>query len=170
MGGYNQPVLLEAAHVLDQFTCDSAEQTTWLRRYARQSDSSGTTRVFVVTEQDSDVVVAYYAWCMSHLVPADAPPRLIKGAGNYPQPMALLARLGVDQSHAGRGLGAGMLRDVLARVNALDDEIGVRGLLVHAETPAAKDFYLHLIPEFIDSPTDPLHLVLLKKDINKTLR
>lgn len=55
-------------------------------------------------------------------------------------------------------------------MDALDDEIGFRGLLVHAETQAAKDFYLHLIPEFIDSPTDPLHLVLLKKDINKTLR
>lgn len=109
MGGYNQPVLLEGEHILDQFTCASDEQTTWLRRYARQSDSSGTTRVFVVTEQDSDAVVAFYAWCMSHLVPADAPTRLVKGAGNYPQPMALLARLGVDQDHTGRGLGAGML-------------------------------------------------------------
>ena len=32
------------------------------------------------------------------------------------------------------------------------------------------DFYLHLIPEFEQSPTDDLHLVLLIKDILKTLR
>lgn len=44
------------------------------------------------------------------------------------------------------------------------------GLLVHAETPQARDFYLHLIPEFEPSPTDAIHLVLLMKDILRTLR
>jgi hypothetical protein len=48
-------------------------------------------------------------------------------------------------------------------------EIGCRGLLVHAETSEARDFYLHLIPEFEPSPTDELHLVLLMKDIVRTL-
>lgn len=44
------------------------------------------------------------------------------------------------------------------------------GLLVHAETTQARDFYLRLIPEFEPSPIDPLHLVLLMKDILRTLR
>ncbi len=44
------------------------------------------------------------------------------------------------------------------------------GLAVHAETPQARDFHLHLIPEFEPSPTDALHLVLLMKDILRTLR
>ncbi len=34
---------------------------------------------------------------------------------------------------------------------------------------AARAFYLHLIPEFEPSPTDLLHLVLLMKDILRTL-
>ncbi len=38
-----------------------------------------------------------------------------KGAGRYPQPVALLARLGVDVDHEGSALGAGMLRDVISR-------------------------------------------------------
>jgi hypothetical protein len=42
-------------------------------------------------------------------------------------------------------------------------------LLIHAETSEARDFYLHLIPEFEASPTDELHLVLLMKDIHKSL-
>jgi hypothetical protein len=33
----------------------------------------------------------------------------------------------------------------------------------------AKKFYLHLVPEFEQSPTDELHLVLLLIDIRKTL-
>ena len=34
----------------------------------------------------------------------------------------------------------------------------------------ARDFYIHLVPEFEPSPTDQLHLVLLMKDIRRTLR
>lgn len=130
----------------------------------------GTTRVLVVTPADSDVVVAYYAWCMANVRLAEAPPRVRKGAGRYPQPVALLARLGVDVGHEGRGLGAGMLRDVIVRTCALGEEIGCRGLLVHAETVEARDFYLHLVPEFEESQTDEMHLYLLMKDIRRTLR
>lgn len=167
---YRSPALLHGGHVLDAFECRSAEQTDWLRRHARQSTGVGTTRVLVVTPMDSDIVVAYYAWCMASVALAEVPPRMHKGAGRYPQPVALLARLGVDADHEGRGLGAGLLRDVILRAFTLGDEIGCRGLLVHAETTEARDFYLHLVPEFEASPTDGLHLYLLMKDIRRTLR
>lgn len=166
---YRAPEPLGGAHLIDEFRCGSVEQTEWLRRFARQSASMGTTKVFVVTEAHSDRVVAYYAWCMAHLAISDAPERLRKGAGRYPQPVALLARLGVDAEHEGRGLGAGLLTDVVARVASVAAEIGCRGLLVHAESQTARDFYLHLVPEFEQSPTDELHLVLLTKDIKRTL-
>ena len=64
------------------------------------------------------------------------------------------ARLGVDEGHEKNGLG---------------EAIGCRGLLVHAESEQARSFYEHLIPEFGRSPTDPLHPVLLLKDIRRTL-
>ena len=154
---------------LEGFECRSAEQTSWLRRYARQSTGTGTTRVFVVTETGHTGVVAYYAWCMAHMASEAAPARARKGAGRYPQPVALLARLGVDTRHEGQGLGAALLQDVFARLLELSDRIGCRGLLVHAETSQARDFYLHLVPEFEPSPTNDLHLFLLMKDIRRTL-
>lgn len=166
---YRPPVLLDASHDLDGFVCRSVEQTEWLRHFARASASTGTTRVLVVTPVGSDVVVAYYAWCMASVSLGDAPSRMRKGAGRYPQPVALLARLGVDGGHEGRGLGAGLLQDVVARTLALGEEIGCRGLLVHAETAEARDFYRHLVPEFEESPTDELHLFLLMKDVRRTL-
>ncbi|WP_460831571.1 hypothetical protein [Nocardioides hungaricus] len=166
---YRAPAPLGPAHLVDDFECGSVEQTEWLRRFARQSASMGTTKILVVTETGSDRVVAYYAWCMGQLAIGDAPERLRTGAGRYPQPVALLARLGVDLTHEGKGLGAGLLMDVIARVAALSDEIGCRGLLIHAESQTARDFYLHLVPEFERSPTDELHLVLLLKDIRRTL-
>jgi GNAT superfamily N-acetyltransferase len=166
---YHVPLPLAPTHLVDEFECGSAEQTEWLRRFARQSAAMGTTKVFVVTGTGSDRVVAYYAWCMAQLAIGEAPDRLRKGAGRYPRPVALLARLGVDVRHEGRGLGAGLLADVIARVAGLSAQIGCGGLLVHAESQTARGFYLHLVPEFEQSPTDPLHLVLMTKDIRRTL-
>lgn len=71
--------------------------------------------------------------------------------------------------HEGRGLGAGLLQDVFAGLVELSDEIGCRGLLVHAESEEARGFYLHLASDFERSPTDDLHLVLLMKDIQPHL-
>ena len=166
---YLSPRLLGTKHDVESFECRSAEQTQWLRRHARQASASNSARVLVVTEPDHDEVVAYYAWAMASISAGDAPSRLMKGAGRYRQPVALLARLAVSLEHEGRGLGAGLLNDVVSRSVELAHEIGCRGLVVHAESTQARDFYLHLIPEFEPSPTDPLHLLLLMKDIIKTL-
>jgi GNAT superfamily N-acetyltransferase len=169
MSPYQPPELLAARHQLPCFRCRSQEQTAWLVEVAKQAHGTGTTRVFVVTEVDQPHVVAYYAWCMASVAIADLPERLRRGAGRYPQPIALLARLGVDERHEGQGLGAALLLDVITRVASLSDAIGCRGLLVHAESEQARGFYEHLLPEFERSPTDPLHLLLLLKDIRRTL-
>ena len=146
---------MAARHQLIGFRCRSQEPTAWLVEGARQAHGTGTTRVFVVTELGQPQVVAFYAWCMASVAR---------------QPIALLARLGVDERHQGQGLGAALLLDVITRVASLSDAIGCRGLLVHAESEQARGFYEHLIPEFERSPTDPLHLLLLLKDIRRTLR
>jgi GNAT superfamily N-acetyltransferase len=151
------------------FRCRSEEQTAWLVEMATQAHGTGTTRVFVVTEVDQTVVFAYYAWCMASVGITEPPERLRRGAGRYPQPVAMLARLGVDERHEGQGLGAALLLDVISRASSLSDAIGCRGLLVHAESEQARGFHEHLIPEFERSPTDPLHLLLLLKDIRRTL-
>ncbi len=60
-----------------------------------------------------------------------------------------------------------MLRDALIRASNAAKEIGTRALLVHAQDDDAKAFYEHF--DFEASPTDPLHLFLLMKDIQKAL-
>jgi len=107
---------------------------------------------------------------MAQLALADAPARLRHGAGRYPQPVALLARLGVDVEHERRGLGAALLGDVVLRLLAVGEEIGCRGLLIHCENDAARSFYRHVLRELEASPTDPMHLVLLLKDARRSLR
>lgn len=86
-----------------------------------------------------------------------------------PVPVILLTRLAVDLSTRGHGLGRGLVRDALLRVDAAAEEIGVRALLVHAKDDEARNFCLHLA-EFEPSPTDDLHLFLLMKDVRRNLR
>ena len=48
--------------------------------------------------------------------------------------------------------------------------IGIRALLIHAETPAAATFYRRLDVAIEPSPLDPLTLVLLMKDARAAIQ
>jgi len=82
-------------------------------------------------------------------------------------PAILLARLAVDRRHQGVGLGRSLLQDVLLRCVEASEAIGARVLLVHAKHEGAKSWYLQY--GFEESPTDPLHLQMLMKDVRAFL-
>ena len=50
----------------------------------------------------------------------------------------------------------------------MSDEIGARAVLVHAKDDDARNFYQRY--DFEPSPTDPLHLFLLMKDLRVALK
>jgi hypothetical protein len=68
---------------------------------------------------------------------------------------------------AGEGLGVWLLRDAMTRTLAAAETIGVRALLVHAIDEDARSSYRRHGLE--PSPTDPLHLMILIKDITAAL-
>jgi len=128
-----------------------------------------TARVFVATLGDRATVVGYYAIAAAQVAPEDATARALKGQPRArPVPAILLARLAVDRSHQGMGLGRSLLQDVLLRCADAADAIGARILLVHAKHEAAKAWYMRY--DFEESPTDPLHLLILMKDVRAFLR
>jgi GNAT superfamily N-acetyltransferase len=161
---------LARTHVVARFDCGSAAQSEWLVRHALQAQQSGTSRVYVVSEETDEGhrVVGYYALAAGSVAPESVPQRLAQGAGRYHQPVVILTRLGVDLSCQGLGLGRALVVDALRRVAAASEVIGVRALLIHWANDAARDFYLRLA-KFDASPTDPLHLFLLMKDLRKAL-
>jgi predicted N-acetyltransferase YhbS len=79
----------------------------------------------------------------------------------------LLARLAVDRREQGQGLGKGLVKDALLRALHAADIAGLRAVIVHAKDAAAKAFYEKL--GFEPSPLDEFHLMLLLKDVRKTL-
>jgi len=167
-GRYSQVEALEASHDVSEFDCGSDAQTLWLRTHALAAHQSGTSRVRVVRRREDDQVVGYYALASGAVLHEDAPDRVKKGTGQYPIPVVLLTRLGVSSSEQGRGLGKALVIDALRRVDVAAQEVGVRALLIHAENRSARKFYFNLA-EFEVSPTDPLHLLLLMKDLRRAI-
>ncbi len=77
----------------------------------------------------------------------------------------LLARLAVDRRWQKQGVGAAILKDATLRTLQAAEIAGIRALAVHAKDDVAKQFYERF--DFLPSPSDPLHLLMLLKDIRK---
>lgn len=60
-------------------------------------------------------------------------------------------------------MGAWLLRDAVIRTIRAADIARIRALVVHAKDEEARNFYRRF--DFQDSPTDPLHLFALLKDL-----
>ena len=166
---YRRPEPLGKQHRLDEFECGEPALDEWLKRHARTAHASDSARVFVVTLDDGETVVGYHALAAAQVAPEDATARVLKGQPRArPLPAILLARLAVDQSHQGAGLGRSLLQDVLLRCVEAAESIGARVLLVHAKHKAAKDWYMQF--GFEESPTDLLHLLMLLKDVRAFLQ
>lgn len=163
---YSKPEPLRKDHNCDRFDCGEPALDEWLNRHALQAQAADTARVFVTT--DSERVVGYYALAATRVEPDGATERLRKGQPRHrPIPAILLARLAVDREHQGRGVGSSLLQDAMLRCEGAVEAIGARALLVHAKDQGAREWYERY--GFEPSPSDPLHLVLLMKDLRAFL-
>ena len=70
-------------------------------------------------------------------------------------------------SEQGRGLGIALVKQALRQASEGADAIGARALLVHAYRENVLPFYEQFDLE--PSPTDPLDLLLLMKDLRAAL-
>lgn len=163
MARFSDPEPLRSEHIVEGFDCASSSLNVWLTRYARQAAGSGSARTYVIVDTDQQRVVGYHALTAAGIEREAATSRVAKGLPRYAVPVVLVARLAVDLTVAGRGLGAWLLRDAMLRTLAAAGTIGVRAMLVHAIDHDARNFYLRHGLE--PSPTDRLHLLILVKDI-----
>jgi len=149
--------------VVSGFDCGQEELNRFLIRFAMVNQVSGAALTYLALSGDR--VVGYYSLAVGEVAYADASERLKKGLARHPVPIMLLARLAVSGQAQGRGLGAGLLKDAMLRTLQAADIAGIRALVVHAKDENARRFYEHF--GFLSSPTDPLHLYLLIKDIRR---
>jgi predicted N-acetyltransferase YhbS len=136
----------------------------WLKNRARKNQVSGASRTFVVC--DGSKVVGYYALAAGSIAVEDVSGRFKRNMPN-PIPVVLLARLAVDKAYQGQGIGRALFRDGALRVVNAADAIGVRGMVVHAISERAKNFYEKL--GFDPAPGDAMTLMVTLQDLRSGL-
>ncbi len=129
-----------ARHDVTGFSCGNELLDRWLVRYAGQNQRRDAARTFVATT--NEVVYGYYTLLAGQLDHQEATSQTSKGLSrHFPIPVAILARLAVDSSHQGRGLGAALLNDALTRICRASEEVAVRAVVVHTVDEHAASFY-----------------------------
>jgi GNAT superfamily N-acetyltransferase len=157
---YTYPEPLRVKHDCGDFCCGDEELDAWLHRYARHAEAAGSARTFVTTSGGK--VVGYYALTVGQVAAEEATERLLKGQPRgRPVPVLILARLGVDRGHQGKGVGWSLLQDAFLRCMAVSENVGARAIIAHAHEEA-DSFYDRF--GFEASPADPVQRILLIKD------
>jgi GNAT superfamily N-acetyltransferase len=154
---------LRRDHPVDGFNCGREELDRFLIRYAFGNQQANASQTYLGLHDGE--VIGFYSLVVGEVAYADAPERLTKGLARHPVPIMLLARLAVHTGWQGRGIGAGLLKDAMRRTLRAADIGGIRAFAVHAKDALARRFYEHF--DFTVSPTDPLHLFLLIKDLRR---
>jgi GNAT superfamily N-acetyltransferase len=150
---------LRRDHDRAQFGCGEPALDEYLTRFARQNQESGVTRTFVaVSDAEPARVLGYYSLAVGAIEKANLPPAAARRFPNFPLPVARLARLAVDCSQQGKGLGEDLLLDALSRSLRVADDIGIAAVLIDAKHERAKAFYARY--EFDALPDHPLTLWL----------
>jgi GNAT superfamily N-acetyltransferase len=154
---------LRRDHPIDAFDCGQEALNNWLRKHALQNQGAGAAQTYVGLVDG--VVIGYYSLAVGQIEYADAPERLRKGLARHPVPVMLLARLAVDKNWQKKGVGRALVRDAVLRTMQAAEIAGIRALAVHAKDDAARRYYEQF--DFEASPADPLHLLVLLKDIRR---
>lgn len=151
-------------HDVAAFSCGKVDLDDWLRHHARTATGQGT-RTSLLVDADG-TVVGYFAIAPHHLARDDAPLRLGRGA---PQqiPAVLLAKLALDASVQGGGLGAELLVRALDTIVAAARLAGGRVVIVDAIDDDAKAFYER--HDFGPLPGHPRRLVMKLSTAAKAL-
>jgi GNAT superfamily N-acetyltransferase len=154
---------LRPDHPIESFDCGKEELNRYLQRFAWQNQQAGAAQTYIGLADNA--VIGYYTLAVGHVTREDAPERLTKGLARHPVPIMLLARLAVDHRWQGQGVGKALLKDAMLRTLQAADIAGIRAFAVHAKDEEARRFYLKF--DFIPSPSDPMHLFVLLKDVRR---
>lgn len=157
---------LRPGHDIQGFDCGQDDLNRWLLKHALQGQSANSSQTYIGLV--GEAIIGFYSLAVGQIEFDDAPERLRKGVARHPVPVMLLARLAIHKDWQRKGVGRALLRDAVLRTLQAADIAGIRALVVHAKNDEAKQYYGQF--DFSESPTDPLHLWALLKDLKGCFR
>jgi predicted GNAT family N-acyltransferase len=159
---------LAAHHDVDRFECGREQLDRWLHAYAGQGQRRDTARTFVVCRRGETTVAGYYTLVASQVEQGEATDEVRSGTSkHFPIPVCLIARLAVNRSEQGIGLGRSLLLDALQRTERASRSVAMRAVLVHALDEEATAFYARF--GFKLASKEPLTLMVPLQAVHRTL-
>jgi len=149
---------LDRTHERGKFSCGKAPLDAFLHTLVSQYEKRRLGKTYVAVKPGATLVLGYYTLASSAISFEHMPPRAAKKLPKHPVPVILLARLAVDRSARGQGLGKALLTDALRRSLELSTKLGVHAVEVDAIDPEAKAFYEKF--SFVPLLDNDLHLYL----------
>ncbi len=131
---------LDEQHARSSFRCGSEALDRWFVEHAWTAQRQDSARTFVLVDDD-DRIVGYYSLAMGSVERAAAPRRLVRGLPCHPVPMVLLARLAIEQSSQGQGLGLSLLFEALHRASLAAEHAAARLIAVDPIDDSARRLY-----------------------------
>jgi GNAT superfamily N-acetyltransferase len=129
-------------HDREAFDCGEAELNEFVRRHARQSNETGGAKTFVASPVgDESRVLGFYSLSPASIDYARTPALLKKGLARYDVPVFRLARLAVDRTVQGQGLGGQLLLAAGRRCIRAAVEVGGVALLIDAKNDRVAGWY-----------------------------
>lgn len=132
---------LREHHDTSVFDSGNVDLDRWLRDHVLHASAMNTGRTFV-WHSGNGVVVAYFTLAAHVMARESLTKRTGRGSPNV-IPAILLARLALDRSLQGQGLGAELLWDALSRAEAANRQVAARLVVVDAIDQRAASFYEH---------------------------
>ncbi len=151
-------VRLDRGHARESFGCGKSSLNDFLHALVGQYEKRDLGRTYVALQGEDCRVLGYYTLASAAIEAESLPPHQAKKLPRHAVPVVLLARLAVDQSVHGRGLGSFLLRDAMTRSLDISERLGIHAIVVDAVDIGAKTFYKRF--GFIPLTDDEMRLFL----------
>ena len=132
---------LNRGHVREGFDCGKRPLNDFLQVLVSQYEKRNFGRTYVAVPGDDQRFLGYYTLASGEIKAESLPADQAKKLPRHAVPVVLLARLAVDQSAHGRGLGGYLLHDALTRSLDLGEKLGIHAVVVDALDAKAGTFY-----------------------------
>ncbi len=144
----------KSTHQRGDFDCGKPPLNEFLRTKVTQYEKRHLGRTFVAVREAAPYSVSgYYTLAASAIALPDLPAEIAGKLPRHPVPVILLARLAVDRSAQGQGLGRILVVDALRRALGLSASLGVFAVEVLAIDDEAIGFYIKFgFEPLLDSP------------------
>jgi GNAT superfamily N-acetyltransferase len=133
---------ISKGHDREGFDCGEEALNDFLRRHARRSHDLGGAKTFVAVEDSGrNRGLGFYTVSPGSIEYARTPEIVRRGLGRYDVPIFRLARLAVDRTLQGQGLGGQLLLAAGRRCLLVAAEVGGVALLIDAKNERAAEWY-----------------------------